>query len=132
MKREGRYILIPEKILILLKNNRLKYKGSKKINGYKVYDYIINNNNKLSLEYVEKVKHMIENDNKKTKFLLGGDVMLNWVNKILNNITEKNEKQKDVKQTIGLKNSHIKSHTKNNNRIVKISEHIYNQIKNKL
>lgn len=122
--RDRGSVIIPKEMRHFLKGIMVKYKGNKKHQGWGTLQTMVETG-ELSRVNIEKVKHEIENGDKTTQNLLGGQKMLHWVDSVLDNLTSGNEAIKDAGQRAGLENSHIKKHTKKNkNRTVTIESKV--------
>lgn len=95
----GKYYDIPENILTHLS----KYKNNESINN-------LLNGKKASYSQLKKLKHRIENGEKKE---LGEDSFYNWINQTLNSDRDSIDTRKRVRSDAGMENQYIRPHEKN-------------------
>ena len=104
----------PDKIIDELKINIKLFNGDKHGKGYKRTNDIINNPN-ISHTQMMRMKTDFSKygdvDSEEFK-LIGGSMMKNWVEDILQNAMDSISKVKDGKKDGGLQNTHIKNHEK--------------------
>lgn len=65
----------------------------------------------ISYSLIKKCLHRMENNEKD---ILGGDVFYNWLKQTLNSDRNSLNLSKDIKADIGMHNTHIKQHSKDN------------------
>ena len=112
---KGKKFFLPDKIKKHLLSTLKNFNGDKTCNGYKRLNNIIKMN---GIEYNEmkRLKNFFDNYNGKeddNEFILnGGTILKSWVNICLNNATKSIKDFKQAKKNAGIKNSFIKSHTK--------------------
>ena len=95
----GKYYDIPENILTHLS----KYEGNESVKN-------LLKSKKASYSQLKKLKHRIENGEKKE---LGEDSFYNWVNQTLNSDRNSIETRKKVRSDAGMENQYIRPHEKN-------------------
>ena len=107
----------PESIIDELSSNINIYSGDEHAKGHKRSSDIINNP-KLPYSKMVKLKHDLNkfNGDEDEFKLIGGEMMRNWVNKVLQGSMDSVSKLKDAKMQGGLQNTHIKAHEKDNNK----------------
>ena len=107
----------PEKIIDELNININIYNSDEHAKGHKRASDIINNP-KLPYSKMVKLKHDLSKfKGSEDEFkLIGGEMMRNWVNKILQNSMDSVSSVKDAQMAGGLQNTHIEPHDKDNNK----------------
>lgn len=112
--------IIPNDILNVLNKNLRQLNKHKNHKGYNTAHNLIHNNN-VSGHNLKRIKHNIENGDKITFHLLGGEKMLNWINSILSMNRTNIENVKKAKKNAGIENAYRKPHEKMNECIIIIN-----------
>jgi hypothetical protein len=111
---EGKEFTIPPFVKEEIKNKQKEYGMSTKRSNYLI------NQNTISYYEVKRLKNFFDNNSDGVDFYLaGGNEMKGWVNNILNQYRGQIHNKKKILYDIGLDNQFKKTHTKDNNKLVK-------------
>ena len=106
-----RHYEIPIGIKKYLKTVLSNYKGSEKIKGHLFARNCIKNGF-ITGHQLKKLKSIIDGVSDIQYQLYGGDQMKKWVNTILDQVRDREEKEKKAQTEAGLSNRYRKTHTK--------------------
>ena len=112
MESSKRTYKIPNNILSVFQKNLNNYKGDKKEKGFLIIKNALNRKT-FSFQNLKKIKHIYNNGSDLTKQLLGGDVVMNFVNSKLNQERQRKKTHSANKERAGMDNPHRKAHHKN-------------------
>lgn len=112
---EGKEFIIPDNIIDSLKEILLYNSNNKNGEGYKRLNFLVNNK-KISYYELKRIKNFFDNYEGKIGDsiynLNGGDVLKNFVNRVLLDNRSSIESNKQIQKDAGVKNAFIKPHTR--------------------
>jgi hypothetical protein len=115
--------IIPNDLIKTIKNNIQKLSKYTDHKGYQTAINLINQKN-VSGYNLKRIKNTLENGDKVSFYLLGGQDMLNWINSVLTTKRNSIDKVKKAKKDSGIENAYRKPHEKITEHIIIINEKI--------
>lgn len=110
----SKLISVPKEIWLALKKSLNSYEGSKKEQGFKAGEGILNTGT-LTKGNAKMLKHRLESGGKESLIwrILNGDVFLPFLNRRLKDEGENLKRGNNAKKMAGKNNAHRKAHSKN-------------------